>query len=87
MIKAYLKRKQTDELRETGDARLDALNARRIQAEAAHLKMKEQRRLDWKNAKIVKNGGTPPEPSGGNVSPIKSPTVSPGLSRRSALLG
>lgn len=43
----------------TGDQATDARNAKRLQDEIARLKKNQDRRLQRKNAAIVKSGGTP----------------------------
>lgn len=55
----------------TGDAALDARNAKRINEEIARLKKNQDRRLQRKNAQIIKAGGTP---VGGDLY-VKSETV------------
>ncbi|THV07607.1 hypothetical protein K435DRAFT_709654 [Dendrothele bispora CBS 962.96] len=67
VIRAYVKNRQaieeentlTDSLAPTGDADKDRRAKKRIEEELARMKKNQERRLHRKNAKIVKEGGTP----------------------------
>ncbi|THH33447.1 hypothetical protein EUX98_g765 [Antrodiella citrinella] len=67
VISAYVKRRQaieedaltTDALAPTGDADKDRRAKKRLEEEIARMKKNQERRLHRKNAKIVKEGGTP----------------------------
>ncbi|KAI0828937.1 atypical/TAF1 protein kinase [Trametes gibbosa] len=67
VITAYLKKRQAieeenmtaDALAPTGDAERDRRARKRIEEEIARMKKNQERRLHRKNAKIVKEGGTP----------------------------
>ncbi|KAI1793162.1 hypothetical protein LXA43DRAFT_285247 [Ganoderma leucocontextum] len=67
VIQAYVKKRQTieeenttaDALAPTGDADRDRRAKKRIEEEIARMKKNQERRLHRKNAKIVKEGGTP----------------------------
>ncbi|KAH9913336.1 atypical/TAF1 protein kinase [Epithele typhae] len=67
VINAYVKKRQaieeentiTDLLAPTGDADRDRRAIKRIEEELARRKKNQERRLHRKNAKIVKEGGTP----------------------------
>ncbi|KZV74842.1 TAF1 transcription initiation factor TFIID subunit TAF1 [Peniophora sp. CONT] len=67
VIRAYLKRRQmieeeetmADSLAPTGDAERDRRARKRLEEEIARMKKNQERRLHRKNAKIVKEGGTP----------------------------
>ncbi|KAJ7596787.1 TAF1 transcription initiation factor TFIID subunit TAF1 [Mycena floridula] len=67
VIKAYVRARQlleedstlADSLVPTGDAEKDARNLKRLQEDIARRKKNQERRLHRKNAKIVKEGGTP----------------------------
>ncbi|OBZ79847.1 putative transcription initiation factor TFIID subunit [Grifola frondosa] len=67
VINAYVKRRQAieeettaaDALNPTGDADKDRRARKRIEEEIARMKKNQERRLHRKNAKIVKEGGTP----------------------------
>ncbi|KAH9950995.1 hypothetical protein B0H21DRAFT_720844 [Amylocystis lapponica] len=67
VINAYVKRRQTleedaltaDVLAPTGDADKDRRAKKRLEEEIARMKKNQERRLHRKNAKIVKEGGTP----------------------------
>ncbi|KAI0778747.1 atypical/TAF1 protein kinase [Trametes elegans] len=67
VITAYLKKRQAieeenmtaDALAPTGDAERDKRARKRIEEEIARMKKNQERRLHRKNAKIVKEGGTP----------------------------
>ncbi|KZT08547.1 uncharacterized protein LAESUDRAFT_675751 [Laetiporus sulphureus 93-53] len=67
VISAYVKRRQAieeesttaDALAPTGDADKDRRAKRRLEEEIARMKKNQERRLHRKNAKIVKEGGTP----------------------------
>lgn len=48
-----------EDVQVTGDQAVDARNARRIQEAIARLKKNQDRRLQRKNAQIIKAGGTP----------------------------
>ena len=80
VITAYVERKRADEeaminpedLGITGDSATDARNAKRLNEEIARLKKNQDRRLQRKNAQIIKAGGTP---LGGDMF-VKSETVS-----------
>jgi len=67
VINAYIKKKQAmeeenttaDALAPTGDADKDRRAKKRLEEEIARMKKNQERRLHRKNAKIVKEGGTP----------------------------
>ncbi|KAL4252498.1 Transcription initiation factor TFIID subunit 1 histone acetyltransferase domain-containing protein [Abortiporus biennis] len=67
VINAYVKRRQAieeeqltaDALAPTGDAERDKRARKRLEEEIARMKKNQERRLHRKNAKIVKEGGTP----------------------------
>ncbi|KAK7686767.1 hypothetical protein QCA50_010368 [Cerrena zonata] len=67
VINAYVKRRQAieeenttaDALAPTGDAEKDRRAKKRLEEEIARMKKNQERRLHRKNAKIVKEGGTP----------------------------
>ncbi|KAF9076054.1 atypical/TAF1 protein kinase [Rhodocollybia butyracea] len=67
VIRAYIRNRQaieeentmTDSLAPTGDADKDKRAKKRIEEELARMKKNQERRLHRKNAKIVKEGGTP----------------------------
>ncbi|KIY67523.1 TAF1 transcription initiation factor TFIID subunit TAF1 [Cylindrobasidium torrendii FP15055 ss-10] len=67
VIRAYIRNKQlmeeeqtkTDSLAPTGDAEKDKRAMKRLEEEIARMKKNQERRLHRKNAKIVKEGGTP----------------------------
>ncbi|KAG8862822.1 hypothetical protein FRB96_000832 [Tulasnella sp. 330] len=67
VITAYVDRKRAEEeamvdvedVQVTGDSAVDARNAKRIQDAIARLKKNQDRRLQRKNAQIIKAGGTP----------------------------
>ncbi|THG99871.1 hypothetical protein EW026_g2557 [Hermanssonia centrifuga] len=67
VINAYVKKRQTmeeenttaDALAPTGDAEKDKRAKKRLEEEIARMKKNQERRLHRKNAKIVKEGGTP----------------------------
>ncbi|KAI0756326.1 hypothetical protein C8Q80DRAFT_1127954 [Daedaleopsis nitida] len=67
VISAYVKKRQAieeenttaDALAPTGDADRDRRAKKRIEEEIARMKKNQERRLHRKNAKIVKEGGTP----------------------------
>ncbi|KAI0334367.1 atypical/TAF1 protein kinase [Cubamyces sp. BRFM 1775] len=67
VIAAYVKKRQAieeenmtaDALAPTGDAERDRRARKRIEEEIARMKKNQERRLHRKNAKIVKEGGTP----------------------------
>ncbi|KAH9937380.1 uncharacterized protein B0H18DRAFT_1081579 [Fomitopsis serialis] len=67
VITAYVKRRQAleeeattaDALAPTGDAEKDRRARKRLEEEIARMKKNQERRLHRKNAKIVKEGGTP----------------------------
>ncbi|KAI8995293.1 hypothetical protein BD414DRAFT_479130 [Trametes punicea] len=67
VITAYVKKRQAieeenltaDALAPTGDAERDRRAKKRIEEEIARMKKNQERRLHRKNAKIVKEGGTP----------------------------
>ncbi|TBU49318.1 hypothetical protein BD309DRAFT_882680 [Dichomitus squalens] len=67
VIQAYVKKRQAieeenttaDALAPTGDADRDRRAKKRIEEEIARMKKNQERRLHRKNAKIVKEGGTP----------------------------
>ncbi|GBE77413.1 Putative transcription initiation factor TFIID 111 kDa [Sparassis crispa] len=67
VINAYVKRRQAieedaltaDALAPTGDADKDRRAKKRLEEEIARMKKNQERRLHRKNAKIVKEGGTP----------------------------
>ncbi|KAK7059188.1 hypothetical protein VNI00_001815 [Paramarasmius palmivorus] len=67
VIRAYVRNRQaieeentlTDSLAPTGDAEKDRRARKRIEEELARMKKNQERRLHRKNAKIVKEGGTP----------------------------
>ncbi|KZT74933.1 atypical/TAF1 protein kinase [Daedalea quercina L-15889] len=67
VISAYVKRRQAleeeattaDALAPTGDAEKDRRARKRLEEEIARMKKNQERRLHRKNAKIVKEGGTP----------------------------
>ncbi|KAH9835861.1 atypical/TAF1 protein kinase [Rhodofomes roseus] len=67
VIAAYVKRRQAleeeattaDALAPTGDAEKDRRARKRLEEEIARMKKNQERRLHRKNAKIVKEGGTP----------------------------
>ncbi|KAI0652426.1 atypical/TAF1 protein kinase [Trametes meyenii] len=67
VITAYVKKRQAieeenmtaDALAPTGDAERDRRARKRIEEEIARMKKNQERRLHRKNAKIVKEGGTP----------------------------
>ncbi|KAG9025969.1 hypothetical protein FRB95_009534 [Tulasnella sp. JGI-2019a] len=67
VITAYVDRKRAEEeamvdvedVQVTGDAAVDARNAKRIQDHIAKMKKNQDRRLQRKNAQIIKAGGTP----------------------------
>lgn len=67
VINAYVKKKQAleeeattaDALAPTGDADKDRRAMKRLEEEIARMKKNQERRLHRKNAKIVKEGGTP----------------------------
>ncbi|CCL98075.1 uncharacterized protein FIBRA_00069 [Fibroporia radiculosa] len=67
VISAYVKRRQAleeetttaDALAPTGDADKDRRAKKRLEEEIARMKKNQERRLHRKNAKIVKEGGTP----------------------------
>ncbi|ESK98083.1 transcription initiation factor tfiid 111 kda subunit [Moniliophthora roreri MCA 2997] len=67
VIRAYIRNRQaieeentlTDSLAPTGDAEKDRRARKRIEEELARMKKNQERRLHRKNAKIVKEGGTP----------------------------
>lgn len=48
-----------EDVQVTGDQAVDARNAKRIQEAIARLKKNQDRRLQRKNAQIIKAGGTP----------------------------
>lgn len=60
-----------EDLNLTGDQALDARNVKRLNDEIARLKKNQDRRLQRKNAQIIKAGGTP---LGGDMY-VKSETV------------
>ncbi|KAK2461592.1 hypothetical protein APHAL10511_006055 [Amanita phalloides] len=67
VIRAYIKSRQVieeeatlaDSLAPTGDADKDKRAKKRLEEEIARMKKNQERRLHRKNAKIVKEGGTP----------------------------
>ncbi|KAG7098967.1 hypothetical protein E1B28_000855 [Marasmius oreades] len=67
VIRAYVKNRQaieeentlTDSLAPTGDIEKDKRAKKRLEEELARMKKNQERRLHRKNAKIVKEGGTP----------------------------
>ncbi|KAM6498495.1 TAF1 transcription initiation factor TFIID subunit TAF1 [Amanita muscaria] len=67
VIRAYIKSRQAieeeatlaDSLAPTGDADKDKRAKKRLEEEIARMKKNQERRLHRKNAKIVKEGGTP----------------------------
>ncbi|KAI0697678.1 atypical/TAF1 protein kinase [Cytidiella melzeri] len=67
VINAYVKKRQlieeenttADALAPTGDAEKDKRAKKRLEEEIARMKKNQERRLHRKNAKIVKEGGTP----------------------------
>lgn len=67
VISAYVKKRQqieeenttADALAPTGDAEKDKRAKKRLEEEIARMKKNQERRLHRKNAKIVKEGGTP----------------------------
>ncbi|KAG6832536.1 hypothetical protein H0H92_000165 [Tricholoma furcatifolium] len=67
VIRAYIRSRQTieeentlaDSLAPTGDADKDKRAKKRLEEEIARMKKNQERRLHRKNAKIVKEGGTP----------------------------
>ncbi|KIP11796.1 hypothetical protein PHLGIDRAFT_27789 [Phlebiopsis gigantea 11061_1 CR5-6] len=67
VINAYVKKRQAieeenttaDALAPTGDAEKDKRMKKRLEEEIARMKKNQERRLHRKNAKIVKEGGTP----------------------------
>lgn len=67
VIRAYVRGKQlleeeatmADSLAPTGDADKDKRAKKRLEEEIARMKKNQERRLHRKNAKIVKEGGTP----------------------------
>ncbi|KAE9400552.1 TAF1 transcription initiation factor TFIID subunit TAF1 [Gymnopus androsaceus JB14] len=79
VIRAYIRNRQaieeentmTDSLAPTGDADKDKRAKKRIEEELARMKKNQERRLHRKNAKIVKEGGTPLQLN----RPIKSETT------------
>ncbi|KAJ8083724.1 hypothetical protein PM082_002490 [Marasmius tenuissimus] len=67
VIRAYVRNRQaieeentlTDSLAPTGDVEKDKRARKRLEEELARMKKNQERRLHRKNAKIVKEGGTP----------------------------
>jgi len=67
VIRAYIRRRQiiedettgADTLAPTGDTDRDARAKKRLEEEIARMKKNQERRLHRKNAKLVKEGGTP----------------------------
>ena len=67
VIRAYVRARQlkeeestlTGSLAPTGDADKDKRAKKRLEEEIARMKKNQERRLHRKNAKIVKEGGTP----------------------------
>ena len=67
VIRAYVRRRQiieeenttADRLAPTGDEERDKRARKRLEEEIARMKKNQERRLHRKNAKIVKEGGTP----------------------------